>query len=596
MNKIYDKNKMKGYTGKIGRINLTKREVSIESLDEKLLKKFVGGRGLGVKLLYDELKPHIDPLSAENKLIILTGPVTGTAIPTSGRFCVVSKSPLTGTICDSHCGGFFGPTLKGAGFDALILEGKATKPIYILAENGRIELKDASHVWGKDTHETRKILAEKHQGKVLCIGQAGENLVKIASIMSEGDRACGRGGMGAVMGSKNVKAVVAKGDKKIEVADNEKVLALFKLGNKIIDKNPVTGKALKVLGTQVLMDIINAHGILPTYNFQEGVFNDAEGLSGEKMAETITVEKFTCFGCPIGCGRHTKTDKGEGGGPEFETLWAFGAQCGNNDLQSVANINYLCNELGLDTISMGNIVGCAMELSQKGKLKEKISFGDTKMIIKLVRDTAFRKGLGNDLAEGARFLASKYKSPETAMQVKGLEMPAYDPRGVQGHALAYATSNRGCCHLKAYMIGPEVLGQPCKLDRFKTEGKAPIVILIQNISAAVDAMIVCRFSQFALTPDFYADSLSAVTGNHYTAQDLAEVGARIWNLERLFNLREGFSRKDDALPKRFQTPLKEGASRGRIVMLDKMLDEYYKLRGWSKEGVPNKATLKKLGL
>jgi len=590
---------MNGWMGKIVRVNLSTSKIFHQKLDENIAKNFVGGRGLGVKVLYNELKPKTNPLSPENKIIFATGPVTGTKAPTSGRYCVVSKSPLTGTIFDSHSGGFWGPELKFAGYDAIIIEGRAEAPVYIWINNETVEIRDASEVWGQDTHiTTEKLMKETDSNaKVACIGPAGERQVLLAAIINDKHRAAGRGGLGAVMGSKNLKAVVVRGTSRVDVADEEEFSEILDESLMVIRKNPITDKSLPTLGTAVLVNLVNEHGMYPTRNFQEGVFEDAEGISGEKITETILVGRRACYACPIACGRVTKTSEKEGEGPEYETAWAFSAQCGINDLMSVTHANYLCNELGLDTISTGNTIGCAMEMSQNGFLKEKIEFGDANKLVELVEKIALKEGIGKELAEGSKRFAEKYGCPELAMQVKGLEIPAYDPRGAQGHALAYATSNRGGCHLRAYLIGPEILGTPALVDRFKPDGKADLVVNFQNLFAALDSMILCVFTSFALNPNHYAKFLRTITGLTFTDEDLMKIGERVWNLERLFNIREGFGRRDDTLPPRFlKTPLPEGGSRGRTVFLDKMLKEYYDLRRWDSEGVPLKSKLRELGI
>lgn len=590
---------MNGWMGKILRVNLSTRKIFHQKLDENLAKNFLGGRGLGVKVLYDELKPKTNPLSPENKLIFATGPVTGTRAPTSGRYCVVSKSPLTGTIFDSHSGGFWGPELKFAGYDAIIIEGRAEAPVYIWINNETVEICDASEVWGQETHMTTEKLVKEtdSNAKVACIGPAGERQVLLAAIINDKHRAAGRGGLGAVMGSKNLKAVVVRGTGRVDVAGEEGFSEIFDESLMVIRKNPITDKSLPTLGTAVLVNLVNEHGMYPTRNFQEGVFEDAEGISGEKITETILVGRRACYACPIACGRVTKTSEKEGEGPEYETAWAFSAQCGVNDLISVTHANYLCNELGLDTISTGNTIGCAMEMSQKGFLKEKIEFGDANKLVELVKKIALKEGIGKELAEGSKRFAEKYGCPELAMQVKGLEIPAYDPRGAQGHALAYATSNRGGCHLRAYLIGPEILGTPALVDRFKPDGKADLVVNFQNLFAALDSMILCVFTSFALNPNHYAKFLTTITGLTFTDEDLMKIGERVWNLERLFNIREGFGRRDDILPPRFlKTPLPEGGSRGRTVFLDEMLKEYYDLRRWDSEGFPLRSKLRELGI
>jgi aldehyde:ferredoxin oxidoreductase len=583
---------------KILRVSLTNKTFHQEPLSSELISQYLGGRGLGVKLLYDNLPPNLDPLSPENWLIFAVGPVASTPVPTSGRSVVVTKSPLTGTIFDAHAGGQFGNPLRKAGYTAIILEGRASSPVYIWINNSEIEFRDASHVWGQNTAETTDLLIEETDSaaQVACIGPAGEHLVKLAAIITDEHRAWGRGGVGAVMGAKNLKALVVCGSGKAAPANDDFLSEVTKRTRRLIKKHSVTDKALPVYGTAVLVNVINEFGMLPTHNFQYGTFDDAIGVSGEKLLERLFVRRYNCHGCPIGCGRISMAYGKEVGGPEYETIWAFGPQCGINDLEWIAEANHHCNLLGIDTISLGSTIGCAMELVEKGKLDAAIKFGDTSGIINLINDTALAKGLGAELGEGSLSLATKYGAPELAMHVKGLELPAYDPRGVQGHALGYATSNRGGCHLRSYLIGPEIMGSPVRVDRDSTEGKAQLVILYQNLSAAMDSLIVCRFTSFAWSVDDYADIAAAATGLSIDGPTLLTIGERIWNMERLFNLREGFGSKDDVLPPRFSSPLPEGNSRNRTVHLDEMLPEYYSLRGWSKEGTPSKERLRQLNI
>lgn len=580
---------------KVSLTNQTSKKLPLSPTD---FTQFLGGRGLGVKLVYDAVTPEIAPLSPDNLLVFAIGPLTATITPTAGRTAVITKSPLTGTIFDSNVGGYFGPQLRRAGYAALIIEGRASSPMYLWINDGDIEFQSAKSIWGKEVSPSTDQLLEETDSKaqVACIGPAGENQVKLAAIMTDKHRAAGRGGVGAVMGSKNLKGVVIKGTQKVAVSNSEQLDKVVTRVRRLIKKDSITNKSLPVYGTPVLVNLANEYGILPTYNFQEGTFNDAEGVSGEKLLERLFVKKYHCFGCPIGCGRITRAYDEEGGGPEYETLWALGPQCGINDLEWIAAANFRCNELGLDTISLGSTLGCAMELVQKGKLKAHLKFGETKGIMQLIDDVAMSQGLGAELGEGSKAFSSRYNAPELSMQVKGLEIPAYDPRGVQGHALAYATSNRGGCHLRAYLIGPEILGSPVLVDRDRVEGKPGLVVLFQDLSAVMDSLVLCRFTTFAFTVEDYADLVAAATGLPIDGRELLRIGERIWNLERLFNLREGFSAKDDCLPPRFSTPIPEGGSRNRIAHLDEMLPEYYQLRGWDKKGQPTQTRLKQLNL
>jgi aldehyde:ferredoxin oxidoreductase len=589
---------MNGWTGKIVAIDLGTGVRESVAVDDATRRMFIGGRGLGVKLYTDLFPAPIDPFAPENALIFMTGPLTGTMM-TSGRYQVVSRSPLTGTICDSSSGGTFGAALKGAGLDGLIIRGKAASPVYLHVRDGDVEVRDASGLWGLDTQQTqKKIQAELgSKASAACIGPAGENLVLFAAVMNDKDRAAGRGGMGAIMGSKNLKAIAASGGRPVEIADPAAYKDISGRIDRAVDKNPVTGKSLQVLGTSVLVNIINAHGMFPTENFRRGVFNDAEGTSGEKIAEALLERPSACYKCPIGCGRTTRTKNKRGEGPEYETVWAFGAHLGISDLAAITEANYACNELGLDTITMGSTIGCAMELCETGAWDAGFRWGDAGGLLGWVTDTAFRRGVGAELGLGSKRLAAKCGRPELAMQVKGMEIPAYDPRGAQGMALSYATSSRGGCHMKAYMIAPEILGHPVFLDRFSTAGKAELVALFQDISAVVDSAVLCRFLQFALGISTLTEMLRVVTGLDWSDEEVMNAGRRIYTLERLFNNRAGFGRGDDTLPPRFfHEEFQTGSSRHRLVDLDGMLDEYYAARGWDRNGVPLPRTLADLGL
>jgi len=589
---------MNGWMGKIIKIDLSSGRQEIVPVGPETLRRFLGGRGLGVKLYTDLCPVPGDPFAAENALVFMTGPLTGTVM-TSGRYQVVSRSPLTGTICDSSSGGSFGAALKAAGLDGLVIQGRAARPVYLHAHDGEVEVRDAAAMWGLDTQQTQKAVQEQTSAKasVACIGPAGENRVLFASIMNDRDRAAGRGGMGAVMGGKNLKAVAASGNQAVAVADPEAYKALSARIDRVVDKNPVTGKSLQVLGTSVLVNIINAHGMFPTENFRRGVFNDAEGTSGEKIAETLLQRQSACYKCPIGCGRTTKTHERSGEGPEYETVWAFGAHLGVSDLNAITEANYACNELGLDTITMGSTIGCAMELCETGAWDAGLHWGDAGKLRALVADTAHRRGMGLELGLGSKRLAAKHGRPELAMQVKGMEIPAYDPRGAQGMALSYATSNRGGCHMRGYMIMPEILGHPVFLDRFSTAGKPEIVALFHDISAAVDSLVLCRFLQFAMGISTFAEMLRVVTGLDFSDDELMTIGRRIYTLERLYNNRAGFGRADDTLPPRFfREEFQTGSSRHRVVHLEEMLDNYYSVRGWDKDGAPMPRTLAELGL
>jgi len=589
-----------GYVGKILRVNLNAGKCDVEGLDYDIASKYIGGRGYGVKVLFHELKVGIDPFSEENKLIFMTGPLTGLA-PASGRSAVISKSPLTGGIFDANTGGSWGVELKKAGFDGIIIEGASKKPVYLSVKDGKAELKSAEKLWGKNTFEVKEYLEKEEGGKVACIGLAGENLVKYACIMNDGDRTAGRGGLGAVMGAKKLKAIVVKGENKLKPVNEYAFQEYYKKMLEILKGHPLTGDGLGRFGTLILVNPINKHGIFPIKNFRGGYIKEADQISGETMSKYL-VKKKACALCPIACGRIAKIGETETSGPEYETTWALGPQCGITDAETIAKANNLCNDYGLDTISMGNTLGFAMECSEKGLIKEDIRYGDGNAVLRLIEQTARREGLGNLLAEGTKRISEKVGGKEFAIHVKGLELPAYDPRGVKGQALAFCTSNRGGCHLRGYMIPAEVLAQPRYLDNMKTEGKAKMVKELEEIMAVLDSLSICKFTIFAIfhtlnwESDLYAKLLTTATGFYFDEKELRKAGERIFNLERCFNLREGFTSKDDALPARFKEPIKGGPADGAVANVDEMLSEYYQLRGWDENGVPGEKKLAELGI
>ncbi len=596
---------MFGYNGKVLRINLKEMSVKTEDLNMDMAKKYIGGRGLGTKIMMDEVDPKVDALSPENKLLIVTGPMTGNPVATGGRYMVVTKSPLSDTIASSNSGGRWGAELKFAGYDVIIFEEKAEEPVYLSIEDDKVEILPANDLWGTTVSVTTKKLEEKHAKncKVLAIGPAGENLSLIAAVMNDEDRAAGRSGVGAVMGSKNLKAIVVKGSNKPKVFDDEKVKETNKAQLAKIKENGVTGQGLPTYGTAVLVNILNELGSLPTNNFQKGQFSGAEEISGETLAEKYLIKNTACYRCPIACGRYVKMEAGEGGGPEYETLWAFGSDCGISDLKAIIEANYWCNEMGLDTISTGATIAAAIELKEKGYIKEdeldglKLEFGNATDIMEWTKRMGYRQGLGNKMAEGSYRLAESYGVPEFSMSVKKLEIPAYDPRGTQGQGLQYATANRGGCHVRGYLISPEVLGLPEAIDRFATEGKEVWAKIFQDLTASIDSLGVCLFTSFALGAPDYADMINMVAGTDHTGDSILEAGDRIWNLERMFNLKAGVDPSQDTLPKRLlEEPVPEGPAKGWKHKLDEMLPKYYEVRGWTPEGIPTEEKLKALGL
>ena len=589
---------MPGWFGKILDIDLTTSAIETHALDEKIARLFLGGRGLGARLLWDQVGADVEPLSPKNVLIFTTGPLTATGYQTSNRFSVSTKSPLTGTILDANSGGYWGMQFKRAGYDALIVRGRAEKPVYIEIKPDSVTINDAQHVWGQRVRATTKILGQDNNKRnVLCIGPAGENLSRIAAIMNDGERALARGGPGAVMGSKNLKAIVVQGNTRPEIVNQDLFKFMLYESRKLLRASPLTSQALPEFGTSVVMNLVNAVGALPTRNFQQSQFENAEAISGEALTEKYLVKNTACWACPIGCTRITKTDQVEGEGPEYESTWAFGATCGIDDLEAIIEANAICNDLGFDTISVGATIACAMELTERGLLDSDLKFGHASILAPTIEAMGARRGIGNELADGSARLAKKYGAPEFSMSVKSLELPAYDPRGMQGQGLLFATSNRGACHMRGNMLGLEVLGLPKLIDRFQIQGKSSFVILHQNSAAAVDSLVVCKFTNMGVAEEYFARALSAVTGIHYATGELIRAGERIWNLERLYNLREGFTRADDTLPPRLlNEPVKDGPSKGWVSKLEPMLQEYYRVRGWDARGVPKPNKLKELGL
>ena len=594
---------------KMLRVNLSSGEISKESINEDLIKRYLGGRGLATKYISMEIDPKVDPLSPENKLIFVNGLLTGTSAPTGGRYMVVTKGPLTGTIASGNSGGFFGAELSHAGYMLLIVEGKAKSPVYISIKDGEVKINDASEMWGMNTHRVTDTILEKFgepKARIACIGPAGEKLSIIACIINDKNRAAGRTGVGAVMGSKNLKAVVVKGTAKIEFQDKEKFMGVVKNKIEIIRKNSVTGEALPKLGTKVLDSIINQNGLYPIKNFQSVTFNKIGEVNGEALVEKGYLKKnVACYACPIACGRKVTLPNGKTGeGPEYETGWAYGADCGVDDLIAITEANFICNELGLDTISAGATIACAMELYEKGYIPKEdfqkgpeLNFGSSEAVVYYTKAMGMREGFGDKLTEGSFRLASAYGHPELSMSVKKQELPAYDPRGVQGQALAYATSNRGGCHVRGYMISPEIIGLPEKLEPQALEGKAQWVKIFQDLTAIIDSSGLCLFTSFALGVDDYKDLINAATGYNFTAEEILSIGERIWNLERKFNLNAGISPAEDKLPDRFlNEPLPDGPQKDAVVHLEKILPEYYEIRGWSEKGILDENKVKELDL
>jgi aldehyde:ferredoxin oxidoreductase len=575
--------------------------------------------------LVEEVSPKVDPLSPENKIIWATGPLTGTMASTGGRYTVITKGPLTGAIACSNSGGYWGAELKMAGWDMIIFEGKSPKPVYLYINDDVAELRDAGHLWGQSvwkTEETLKTTLQDPLLRISCIGKAGENGVLYAAVVNDLHRAAGRSGVGTVMGSKNLKAIAVRGTKGVgNIRDPKAFMAATKAAKKVLADNGVTGQGLPAYGTQVLMNVINEIGGLPTRNHQDVQFEGAKDISAEAMGtpratdgKKHLVTNQACFGCTIACGRISKMDEGHftvatkpqywgaSGGLEYEAAWALGAANGVNDLEALQYANMLCNEEGLDPISFGATVGAVMELYQMGVLtKEQLGieapFGSAKALAYFAEITAKGEGFGKEIGQGSKRLTAKYGHPDLSMSVKGQEFPAYDGRVIQGIGLAYATSNRGACHLRGYTIASEVLGIPVKTEPSEHNGKPELVKAFQDATAAFDSAGVCIFTSFAWTLADVAPQVQAACGDEYTVEHLTHIGERIWNMERDFNNNAGFTAADDNLPKRLLTEAaKTGPGKGVVSKLPEMLPKYYEVRGWNPDGTVTPATRERLGL
>lgn len=613
------------WAGKILRVNLSAGTVTPEPLNMDWARQYLGSRGLGTKYLVSEIDPQVDPLSPDNKIIWATGPLTGTMASTGGRYTVITKGPLTGAIACSNSGGYWGAELKMAGWDMVIFEGKSPKPVYLYINDDVAELRDAADIWGKSVWETEEHLKTTLQDpltRISGIGRAGENQVLFAAVVNDLHRAAGRSGVGAVMGSKNLKAIAVRGTKGVgNIRDPKAFMAETFARKKILHDNAVTGQGLPTYGTQVLMNVINEVGALPTRNHRDVQFEGAKDISAEAMAtprasdgKKQLVTNQACFGCTIACGRISKIDEthftvvnkpqywGASGGLEYEAAWALGAANGVNDLECLQYVNLLCNEQGIDPISFGATVGAVMELYEMGVLtKEQIGieapFGSAKALAFLAEETIHGRGFGKEVGQGSKRLCTKYGHPDLSMSSKGQEFPAYDGRAIQGIGLAYATSNRGGCHLRGYTIASEILGIPVKTEPTATEGKPELVKAFQDATAAFDSAGVCIFTTFAWSLPDLAPQLQAACDEGFTVPELEKIGERIWNMEREFNNAAGFTKADDSLPRRLLTEAaKTGGSKGTVSHLPEMLPKYYAVRGWDPEGRPTPETRARLGL
>ena len=614
------------WSGNVLRVNLTKGTCTSEPLNMEWAREYIGQRGLATRYFVEEVDPKVDPLAPENHLIFATGPLTGTMASTGGRYSVITKGPLTGAIACSNSGGFLGAELRSAGWDMVILEGKSVKPVYLNIENDKAELLAADEIWGKSVWETDEILHKKHQDpqlRIAACGRAAETGCLYSAIVNDLHRAAGRSGVGAVMASKNLKALAVRGTKGVgNIKDPARFMQTTAEQKKVLADHAVTGEGLPTFGTQVLMNVINESGALPTRNMRESQFDGAHNISAEQMAEPRKSDgkpnltrNAACFACTIACGRISTIDKGHftvenkpqywgnSGGLEYEAAWALGADTGVDDLDALTYANFICNEDGFDPITFGATVAAAMELFEIGAITTEhtggveLKFGAAAALTWAAEKVATGEGFGADLALGSKRLCEKYGHPELSMTVKGQEFPAYDPRGIQGMGLTYATSNRGACHLRSYTVSSEILGIPEKTDPLETDGKAGLVKAFQDVTAAWDSTGLCLFTSFAWTLDNVAPQMDAACEGEWTSDRLLEAGERIWNLERDFNAKAGFTAADDTLPPRLlEERAKTGPAEGKVTGLAEMLPEYYQERGWTTDGQITDETRTRLGL
>ncbi len=607
-----------GFHNRVARIDLSTGSISYEPVDDELARKYLGGRGLGVKYVFDH-GIH-DPLSPDNMLAIMTGPLTGSEVKMSGRLAAVTRSPLTGTIADSHMGGWAAAYMKWSGFDALLITGKADHPVYLLCKDGEVSIEDASDIWGLTTHETHKALMEKHPGKyvdVMAVGPAAENGVLFGNWVNKDDRACGRTGTGTVGASKNIKAIVFVGDKKnqpkpadrdaFKAADKKALSAIMAEANITAPRKG----GLSVYGTNVLMNITGSIGALPAWNGKKASFVSDDGeelyerISGERVREEILAGDPTCHACPVACKIEVEVPEGKFKvhmeSVEYESIWALGAMCGNDSKEAAAYMIDMANRFGMDTIELGNALAMYMEVTEKGgAVDDGLAWGDVDGMIAMIENIAYAKTeAGKLLGQGTAAAAEKLGYPQLAMSVKGMAIPAYDPRGLKGMGIAYATSNRGACHLRAYTPAAELGVMPfgsLKVDPLEWKGKGELVKVFQDIHAISDSFDICKFSAFAEGVDEYLEQYNAFTGANLTADELLQAGERIYNLERYYNNLVGFREGSDYLPERFlKEPSTVPGSEGHVCELDLMLDEYYKARGWE-NGVVPESKLKELGI
>jgi len=588
-----------GYTGKILDIDLTEGKIERTELDPRIAEDYLGGRGLATKLFFDAIDPKCDPLGPGNVVVIATSPLIGTNAPTACRGHIVFKGPLTGMIGSCNSGGTWANAFKASGYDALIIRGKAKEPVMIEISPQEVELIPCKELWGKDVHQTTEYLAETKKGfKSLCIGPAGENLVRFASVMNDKNRAYGRAGPGAVWGSKNLKAIIVSGKEKTDIQEQEKYQSGLDQALYLIKQAPITKRLLKELGTSGLIKLINLIDMLPHKNFQDVSHSeeDLDKVSGEALRDRILVKPGACFRCPLACQRHTRVGDKKGEGPEYETMIMLGPNCGIYDINAITKANYLCNELGMDTISFGGTVACAMELFERGAITKEdtfgleLKFGNAGILEKLAEMIAKRQGIGDKLAEGSMSLANFFEHPEFSMSIKGLEIPAYDPRSSFTQALGYMTSPTGACHLRGgYAVSLAFFGGTREIPRFSLQQAGVAVRNLQNLGILQDSLGICRFTGFAFSIDPWARMVSGATGMDFSTKKLEEIANRIADLERRFNILAGAKAEDDTLPERFSKEPIIVAGKERVLSkeaIERLRRDYYEVRGWDEEGNP----------
>jgi aldehyde:ferredoxin oxidoreductase len=608
----------KGYAGRHLRVDLTDGRCSDFTIEEQLLRKFIGGSALGAKLFLDGYPLDADPLSPESPLMVMTGPMVGSGFPGTSRFAVCAKSPLTGIWGESACGGTFGPELKKVGYDGIVITGRAAGPVVLAIVEGEARLRDASDLWGRDVYETTDLLKAGEPGvKVLAIGQAGENLVRFAAIGNDKGHFVGRTGLGAVMGSKRLKAICVRGSGKLEKADKARYREIHKAAVLEIKESALAG-SLHVMGSDANMDIGMITGDVPVKNWSIGEdFELSSALSGPTLSETYLTRSHACANCPVACKRIVRVADGpfqteEGPGPEYETCATFGTMIMNRDLAGVIKANELCNRYGMDTISCGAAIAWSMELFEEGMLTTKdtdgieLTWGNMEAVLTLLPRIARREGFGGLLAEGSLAAARKIGSAavDAVVHVKGLDLPMHDPRAFHGMGLAYMMSNRGACHLQHSVLAteqgmaswPQLFPMKDDYQGTTSEGKAALVFHSENYGILGNSLSICHYLTDCLKPETIRDAFNAITGFGYSFADLMVCGARDWTLKRGINNLFGVTEKDDVLPKRIMTPLAEGAGAGSVPDMERLKREYYALRGLDERGVPLEDKLMELGL